>query len=130
MQCLGKTYLGDFSLKGADLRKRGLNRIGNLLVPNDNYCHFEVLQQTAPPLPPSLSHHLMHVSSKPLDVADRERCEVDVLELHFDARQDWIVPILDEMLAEQQRDGVNWTPSKVIRRLGLEIKDESSLYHW
>eukprot|EP00193_Tetraselmis_chui_P015628 CAMPEP_0177781838 /NCGR_PEP_ID=MMETSP0491_2-20121128/18097_1 /TAXON_ID=63592 /ORGANISM="Tetraselmis chuii, Strain PLY429" /LENGTH=361 /DNA_ID=CAMNT_0019301997 /DNA_START=1 /DNA_END=1086 /DNA_ORIENTATION=+ len=83
IKCLGKTYLGDFSLKGADLRKRGLNRIGNL-VPNDNYCHFE----------------------------------------------DWIVPILDEMLAEQQRDGVNWTPSKVIRRLGLEIKDESSLYHW
>eukprot|EP00873_Tetraselmis_striata_P026766 jgi/Tetstr1/447030/TSEL_034487.t1 len=42
IKCLGKTYLGDFALKGADLRKRGLNRIGNLLVPNDNYCHFEV----------------------------------------------------------------------------------------
>ncbi|TMW64194.1 hypothetical protein Poli38472_012816 [Pythium oligandrum] len=41
IKCLGKTYMGDFSLKGEDLRKRGINRIGNLLVPNDNYCKFE-----------------------------------------------------------------------------------------
>lgn len=26
---------------GKGLRSRGLNRIGNLLVPNDNYCVFE-----------------------------------------------------------------------------------------
>ena len=41
MQCLGPTYTGDFHLRGADLRKRGLNRVGNLLVPNSNYCAFE-----------------------------------------------------------------------------------------
>lgn len=41
IKCLGKTYLGDFNLDGSDLRKRGLNRIGNLVVPNDNYCKFE-----------------------------------------------------------------------------------------
>ncbi len=41
IKCLAPTYVGDFALKGADLRKRGLNRIGNLLVPNDNYCKFE-----------------------------------------------------------------------------------------
>jgi hypothetical protein len=41
VQCLGPTFAGDFHLKGADLRKRGLNRIGNLLVPNSNYCAFE-----------------------------------------------------------------------------------------
>lgn len=28
-------------LKGQDLRLKGLNRIGNLLVPNNNYCLFE-----------------------------------------------------------------------------------------
>ena len=28
-------------LKGSKLRAQGLNRIGNLLVPNDNYCKFE-----------------------------------------------------------------------------------------
>jgi deoxyhypusine synthase len=48
---------------------KGLNRIGNMLVPNSNYCKFE----------------------------------------------DWIMPILDAMLEEQNKDGVNWTPSKVGR---------------
>lgn len=41
IKCLAPTYRGDFSLPGALLRSKGLNRIGNLLVPNDNYCKFE-----------------------------------------------------------------------------------------
>jgi deoxyhypusine synthase len=41
IKCLGPTYLGAFALDGRELRKKGLNRIGNLLVPNDNYCKFE-----------------------------------------------------------------------------------------
>ncbi|GAQ84122.1 deoxyhypusine synthase [Klebsormidium nitens] len=41
IKCLAPTYQGAFSLDGAALRARGLNRIGNLLVPNDNYCKFE-----------------------------------------------------------------------------------------
>ena len=41
IKCLAPTYLGDFALKGRDLRSKGINRIGNLLVPNDNYCKFE-----------------------------------------------------------------------------------------
>eukprot|EP01018_Ginkgo_biloba_P014333 Gb_32827 [translate_table: standard] len=41
IKCLAPTYTGDFSLAGAQLRSKGLNRIGNLLVPNDNYCMFE-----------------------------------------------------------------------------------------
>lgn len=28
-------------MKGSELRERGINRIGNLLVPNENYCMFE-----------------------------------------------------------------------------------------
>lgn len=39
---MAPTYVGDFQLAGADLRRRGLNRIGNMLVPNSNYCKFEV----------------------------------------------------------------------------------------
>lgn len=35
------TYVGDFNLSGAKLRSQGLNRIGNLVVPNENYCKFE-----------------------------------------------------------------------------------------
>ncbi|MBI4170980.1 MAG: deoxyhypusine synthase [Candidatus Aenigmarchaeota archaeon] len=33
--------LGDFRLDGAELRRRGINRIGNILVPNDRYIEFE-----------------------------------------------------------------------------------------
>ncbi|XBW35632.1 hypothetical protein QEN19_001206 [Hanseniaspora menglaensis] len=99
IKCLAPTYLGDFELKGAMLREKGLNRIGNMVIPNDNYCKFE----------------------------------------------DWIVPILDTMLEEQEafvaKAGLNcndaeydmnlppWTPSKFIRRLGKEINDESSLLY-
>jgi deoxyhypusine synthase len=84
IKCLGKTYLADFNMDGADLRRRGMNRIGNLIVPNDNYCKFE----------------------------------------------DWLVPLLDRMLAEQKDTGVVWTPSSFIRRLGKEINDEESVYYW
>lgn len=103
IKCLGDTYMspGGFSAQGKDLRARGLNRIGNLVVPNSNYCAFE----------------------------------------------DWVVPILDKMLEEQEAskvagkhiDGTTgeevdgelfWTPSKVIHRLGKEINNESSVYYW
>ncbi|XP_063239579.1 probable deoxyhypusine synthase [Bacillus rossius redtenbacheri] len=41
IKCLAPTYLGEFNLDGRKLREKGLNRIGNLLVPNENYCLFE-----------------------------------------------------------------------------------------
>lgn len=41
IKCMANTYLGDFHLDGRTLRKQGLNRIGNMLVPNENYCKFE-----------------------------------------------------------------------------------------
>ncbi|KAI8870696.1 Deoxyhypusine synthase [Ramicandelaber brevisporus] len=84
IKCLAPTIVGAFDLKGTELRKQGLNRIGNLKVPNDNYCKFE----------------------------------------------DWVMPILDAMLEEQKRDGVVWTPSKVIHRLGKEINHPDSIYYW
>jgi deoxyhypusine synthase len=79
-----------------------MNRIGNLIVPNSNYCAFE----------------------------------------------DWVVPILDTMLSEQEASrrkstdpslseaereaaaSFHWTPSKIIHRLGSEINDPSSVYYW
>ncbi|CAL4147847.1 unnamed protein product, partial [Meganyctiphanes norvegica] len=84
IKCLAPTYLGDWTLKGKDLRVKGLNRIGNLIVPNDNYCKFE----------------------------------------------DWVMPILDSLLEEQKSNGIFWTPSKIIERLGKEINDESSIAYW
>lgn len=41
MKTLRPTYVGDFYLKGRDLRLRGINRTGNLLVPNLNYVALE-----------------------------------------------------------------------------------------
>lgn len=84
IKCLADTYFGDFQLNGHMLREKGINRIGNLLVPNDNYCKFE----------------------------------------------DWIMPIFNKMWEEQEKDGINWTPSKVINRLGKEINHEDSIYYW
>jgi deoxyhypusine synthase len=34
-------YLGSFGLDGTMLRSKGINRIGNVLVPNDRYVEFE-----------------------------------------------------------------------------------------
>ncbi|KAG0130189.1 Deoxyhypusine synthase-domain-containing protein [Tuber indicum] len=86
IKCLAPTYLGAFSLPGGDLRAKGLNRIGNLLVPNNNYCLFE----------------------------------------------DWIIPIFDKMLEEQEASNgeLIWTPSKIIHRLGKEINHPESVCYW
>jgi deoxyhypusine synthase len=89
IKCLAPTYLGSFTSSGAALRAQGMNRIGNLVVPNSNYCAFE----------------------------------------------DWVIPILDQMLAEQEESrneekALHWTPSKVIQRLGKEINDERSVCYW
>ena len=41
MKCMAPCFIGDFALKGADLRTKGWNRIGNLLVPSKNYVLLE-----------------------------------------------------------------------------------------
>lgn len=41
IKCLGPTVIGAFDTSGVDLRKQGLNRVGNLLIPNQNYVLFE-----------------------------------------------------------------------------------------
>lgn len=41
MKCLAPTYLGRFDLSGEYLRKKHINRIGNMILSNDNYCEFE-----------------------------------------------------------------------------------------
>merc|ERR1719424_2243097 len=84
MKCLAPHYMGDFELRGAELRKKGINRIGNLLVPNNNYCKFE----------------------------------------------DWMRPILDEMLREQKESGRVWYPQQMIARLGEVIDNRESILYW
>ena len=37
IKCLAPMFIGDFNLDGNTLRQRGVNRIGNILMPNKNY---------------------------------------------------------------------------------------------
>jgi len=41
IKCLGHFYLGDFNADGKVLREKGINRTGNLFVPNQRYLDFE-----------------------------------------------------------------------------------------
>jgi deoxyhypusine synthase len=41
IKCLGDFILGDFRANGAELRKKGINRIGDIFVPNNRYIKFE-----------------------------------------------------------------------------------------
>lgn len=41
IKCLGDFKIGDFNAQGKELREKGINRIGNVFVPNSRYCRFE-----------------------------------------------------------------------------------------
>lgn len=41
IKCLAPTYVGNFHVDDRKLRDEGINRAGNLLIPNENYCLFE-----------------------------------------------------------------------------------------
>lgn len=100
IKCLAKTYIGEFSLPGADLREKGLNRIGNLLVPNDNYVKFE---EWIIPIYDQMLKEQEEAAEKRLAAG------ADVNDPTSPA---W------------------WTPSKFIARLGKEINDEDSVLYW
>jgi len=41
IKCFGDFKLGEFSAKGKQLRQKGINRTGNIFIPNSRYCRFE-----------------------------------------------------------------------------------------
>uniref|UniRef100_A0A0K0DYQ3 deoxyhypusine synthase n=1 Tax=Strongyloides stercoralis TaxID=6248 RepID=A0A0K0DYQ3_STRER len=41
IKSLQPSYLGDFKMDGKELRLAGMNRAGNVIIPNKNYCSFE-----------------------------------------------------------------------------------------
>ena len=45
IKCLGDFILGDFKAEGKELREKGINRIGNIFVPNNRYVDFEKFVQ-------------------------------------------------------------------------------------
>lgn len=109
IKCFEHTYMGDFKLSGKALRKKGINRIGNLLVPNKNYCKFE--DWVAP------------LISKMHDEQDAKWLE-QVKELA--ARKD----SGEEDDDDEPLKPFAYTPSEVIARLGKEIDNEESVLYW
>lgn len=45
IKCLGDFIIGDFRASGKELRAKGINRIGNIFVPNSRYVKFEEFLQ-------------------------------------------------------------------------------------
>jgi len=45
IKCLGDFVVGDFRAPGKELREKGINRIGNIFAPNNNYIKFEEFMQ-------------------------------------------------------------------------------------
>ncbi len=45
IKCLGEFYLGSFEADNAELREKGINRTGNIFVPNERYLDFEKFVQ-------------------------------------------------------------------------------------
>lgn len=41
IKCLGDFKLGSFEMNGSELRDKGVNRAGNILIPNSRYVEFE-----------------------------------------------------------------------------------------
>jgi deoxyhypusine synthase len=41
IKCIKPFVLGEWDMAGSDLREKGINRIGNVYVPNDRYIEFE-----------------------------------------------------------------------------------------
>jgi hypothetical protein len=95
---------------------QGLNRIGNMLVPNENYCKFE--------------EWLMPLLDTMLD----EQVDLYCL-VFFGARTHTHTRKRMSVLMHMERDmqlasGKPWTPSSFIKRLGLEINNKESIYYW
>ncbi|MCF7910234.1 deoxyhypusine synthase [Candidatus Pacearchaeota archaeon] len=84
IKCLGSFIQGKFTAKGSELREKGINRIGNIFVPNSRYCDFE----------------------------------------------DFVIPVLEECLEIQKKQGRAITPSELIWKLGERINNPESIYYW
>lgn len=62
IKCLGDFVVGDFRASGKELRKKGINRIGNIYAPNNRYVEFEKFVQ---PILEEL-HHEAKIKGKPV----------------------------------------------------------------
>ncbi|CAD2093683.1 deoxyhypusine synthase, putative [Plasmodium vinckei brucechwatti] len=126
IKCFSKTYLGDFNLNGSKLRKKGWNRIGNLIVPNDNYCMFEDWVQ------PLLDKILREQNEKNEEIflrkLEKRKKKMEMQkENHGSNKGNQQYSSLDD---DEEDDMFYLSPSELINILGKEINDETSLLYW
>jgi deoxyhypusine synthase len=100
IKCLNPTFIGSFKHIGRDLRKRGINRIGNLYLPNKNYCDFE-----------DWLFPILH-------------------KMHDEQEEAWSAFSRKSSSEEDDSSRFLWTPSSFIKRLGHEINNEESVLYW
>jgi deoxyhypusine synthase len=132
IKCLRHTYIGNFHLDGRQLRRRGVNRIGNLLVPNSNYCEFE---DWVTPLIESMHREqdakwaewALEVTTRGRGKQKQQRKEEHGVDDHGRTDNPRIVNDDDD---DSLPEKFSWTPSKFIRRLGLEIDHADSVLYW
>ena len=117
IKCFEHTYMGDFNLSGKELRKKGINRIGNLLVPNKNYCKFEDW------VAPLISR--MHDEQ---DVKWMEQAKL--LAASRKQRGNNSDGVMDDDDDDLLLKPFAYTPSEFIARLGKEINNEESVLYW
>jgi deoxyhypusine synthase len=122
IKCLQPTYLGDFQLDGRELRQKGINRIGNLLIPNKNYCEFE---DWGTPLIEAMHQEQDEQWAKwAMEYYTHRQQQQQQQQMASGSHNDKD----DDNDTNHQR--FVWTPSKFIRRLGLEIQNEESVLYW
>lgn len=101
IKCLKPTFIGAFDLDGKALRESGWNRIGNMVINNENYALFETWFNRL--MDELLSGETEEYPNVIGAAGTREFTEAAPLIL---------------------------TPSKFIRYLGMKINDESSVLYW
>ena len=122
IKCLAPTYIGTFAADDSSLYNNHINRVGNLLVPNNNYVAFEDWLMPILQYMYEEQESRMHAYIK-LTQTINEQHKAGLAAT--DGRK---------MTAEQQEaadhDQIHWTPSTVIARLGEAIDDSSSIIYW
>ncbi|ANQ10641.1 Deoxyhypusine synthase [Plasmodium coatneyi] len=126
IKCFSKTYLGDFNLNGKKLRKKGWNRIGNLIVPNDNYCKFEDWLQP-------ILNKMLHEQNRKNEELFLKKLEKRRRRKEQEGKNASSSPPCNpscDSSDEDESDLFYLSPSEFINKLGEEINDESSLIYW
>ncbi|KAI5156019.1 deoxyhypusine synthase [Nematocida parisii] len=103
IKTLKPSRLGQFDMDGAKLRSQGLNRVGNILIPNENYFAFEDW----------MTEFLNDIIEGRLE-NNPESTEIQGLGSGYRRVDD--ISII--------------TPSRFIYELGKKVNSEESVYYW